>query len=142
MSIANDRFQLPANARGSSGGLVLCVVLLAAGRLYADDWPTYQHDSGHTGRSPADFNPTLLKKAWGTPLGTRWFDNPVVVGNTLYTLQDGLTSYNLLNGAKNWSHTYATSISSYPTYSEGMLIFTLNSGSTLCVVDATTGQQK
>ena len=96
-----ERNLLLSASRMLQSGFIFCVVLQFAD-VKADDWTTYQHDSAHTGRSAASFDPLLLKKMWtGNSSAV-----PLVVGNTLYALGASVTSYNLFSGAKNWSQTY------------------------------------
>src|SRR5690349_6957404 len=93
-------------------GLTLCLGIYLGHAARADDWTTYQHDAAHTGRSSANFDPTLLKKVWGLSAGNT---QPIVVGNNLYELTGSgdpihpirLNSYNLPTGQKNWSADFA-----------------------------------
>jgi hypothetical protein len=115
--------------------------------VVADDWATYQHDNAHTGRSSADFNPTLLQKAWGS---TEFF-SPIVVGNSVFAFNSsqgriGLASFNLLNGQQLWRKGLEGQFASSLTYAEGLLIFASyapdGSNPQLLVYDASTGTQK
>ena len=85
---------------------VFFAFLLVDGMAKAEDWTTYQHDTAHTGRTSADFDPTLLQKAWSAPQG---YGTPLIAGNAVYAMKNGstaVTSFNLSNGAINWSDPY------------------------------------
>jgi len=131
--------------------VVFCSMWLWAGEGFADDWPAYQHDPAHAGRSSAAFDPTQLRKAWTAPQG---YSNPIVVGNSIYAMRHGannsspstITSFNIIDGTQNWSTSFPfSSARGLPAYANGLLVFV--GGSTtgptrLHVLDAATGAQK
>src|SRR6476646_3096022 len=145
MKFTNDRCQLFAIIRAACCGVFLCAAILATGPTNADDWPTYQHDSAHTGRSAATFDPTLLTKKWG--LTNSAMMTPVVAGNSLYNVKgSALTSYNVFTGQQNWSTPLSGGVvSNTLTYAEGMIVSVgpaFGGIAKLFVWDATTGLQK
>ena len=129
-------------------GAIFCATLLFDVCVFADDWQTYQHDSAHTGRSTATYNPALLKKAWGVAEFAQVF--PIVAGNSLYEIRNNssntVSSFNLISGQKNWSTNLSITSPSPATYAEGLLFFTglptPGTGSKLYVLDAASGAQK
>src|SRR5436190_9295846 len=147
MKSNRNHFRSKCTALCVLSGAILCTMLLPAGSVLADDWPTYQHDSAHTGRSSAAFDPSLLKKAWGT---TDFSYSAVVAGNSIYAIRGNgrltnpttITSFNLQNGSQNWSYDFAPGIDrSNATYADGMLVFlgeTALGVVDLYVVDAAT----
>ena len=62
--------------------------ILLAGSLVADDWPYYQHDLLHTGDSSAVVTPQALSLAWTAPYLDTGYSTPVIVGNTIYAMQN------------------------------------------------------
>src|SRR4051812_43847411 len=111
------------SSRTSRVGPLLCALLVCARMVVADDWATYQHDNAHTGRSSADFDPTLLQKAWGSTE----FSHPIVIGNSVFAYNSsqgriGLASLNLLNGQQLWRKGLEGNFASSLTYAEGLLI--------------------
>src|SRR6476660_8290729 len=54
----------------------------------ADDWPYYQHDASHTGDSSALVNPQALSLTWTAPSSPTGYSTPVIVGNTIYAMQN------------------------------------------------------
>jgi hypothetical protein len=131
--------------------LVVAAICLISLQSNADDWTTYQHDNAHTGRSSANFDPTLLKKAWGST-GLR-FQHPIVAGDAIYDVRGNghivnpttVTSYNF-SGTKKWTFDYDINVTvTDPTYAEGQLFFIGRVSSStykLVVLDAATGTQK
>ena len=68
------------------------------------DWPQYQHDPQHSGRTNVPITPSVLRLAYSTS-GTR----PLILDNTLYTTRPAgpttITAYNLADGAVKWTYT-------------------------------------
>ncbi len=137
-------------------GLVRLQVIAATAILFvrsvaADDWPYYQHDALHTGDSIASVNPQALSLAWTAPSpppSTTGYSTPVIVGNTIYAMQEGingsqttLSSFDLATGAINWSYIGTFNIPSQPGVGGGFVTFVgpTSSNSSLYVLDATTG---
>src|SRR5437899_3113884 len=93
--------------------ILLAIQALSWQAESADDWPYYQHDPGHTGRSTAVIDPTSLSLAWSSPAG---YLTPLIVGDALYATQytsqgqlSGLitiSSFKLSTGLMNWSFVY------------------------------------
>ena len=137
-------------------GLVRLQVIAATAILFvrsvaADDWPFYQHDALHTGDSIASVSPQALSLAWTAPSpppSTTGYSTPVIVGNTIYAMQEGingsqttLSSFDLATGAINWSYIGTFNIPSQPGVGGGFVTFVgpTSSNSSLYVLDATTG---
>ena len=124
-------------------GLILC-----ARSVVADDWPYYQHDSQHSGNSSAVVNPQALSLAWTAPPGGFGYSTPVIIGNTIYAMQPGLSgsqttvsSFNLSTGAINWSYSGEFVFPSQAGVGGGVVAFVGSTApsSSLYVLDATTG---
>jgi hypothetical protein len=122
--------------------------ILFARLVAADDWPYYQHDAGHTGDSNASVNPQALSLAWTAPSSTFGYSTPVIIGNTIYATQPGLSgslttvsSFNLSTGALNWSYTGEFVYPSQAGIGGGFvtLVGSTASSSSLYVLDPITG---
>jgi len=139
-------------------GLVRLQIIAAGAILFArlvvaDDWPYYQHDARHTGYSSAIVNPQALSRAWTAPsFFTGGYSTPVIVGNTIYAMQNqqgysggGLrtrvTSFDLATGAINWTYSGSFVFPSQPGVGGGFVTFvgTTFTDSSLYVLDAVTG---
>ncbi|MGE5213409.1 MAG: hypothetical protein ACM3NN_06935 [Nitrospirota bacterium] len=121
--------------------------------VVADGWPYYQHDATHTGYSTAVVNPQALSWAWTAPsFFTGGYSTPVIVGSTIYAMQNqqgysggGLrtrvTSFNLATGAINWTYSGSFVFPSQPGVGGGFVTFvgTTFTSSSLYVLDAVTG---
>ena len=121
--------------------------------VVADDWPYYQHDASHTGYSSAIVDPQALSWAWTAPsFFTGGYSTPVIVGNTIYAMQNQqgysggalrtrVTSFNLSTGAINWTYSGRFVFPSQPGVGGGFVTFvgTTFSDSSLYVLDAVTG---
>jgi PQQ-like domain len=124
--------------------------ILFARSVVADDWPYYQHDASHTGNSSALVNPQALSLAWAAPSSPTGYSTPVIVGNSIYAMQNQqgignsqttISSFDLATGAINWSYTGNFVFPSQPGVGGGFVTFvgsTLSSSS-LYVLDAITG---
>jgi hypothetical protein len=121
------------------------LIAFATSRTFGDDWTTFQHDTAHTGRSSATFDPTLLTKTWGSTQ----YVSTIVVGNQLYAVRSGtgttsVGSFNLFTGQQNWSRSLQHDFTHQLTYVEGLLVFGSVSpdGPIFRVLDAATGTPK
>jgi outer membrane protein assembly factor BamB len=126
-----------------------CVLTSSPAR--ADEWPTYQHDVHHTGRSAAAFDPRDLRPAWTSPAG---YANPVVAGDTVYALRSAFgvgvpshyAAFDLADGRLKWSFSGDFLFPSAPAVGEGLLVFAATNRSAnenrLYVHDAGTGAFK
>jgi hypothetical protein len=114
------------------------------------DWPYYQHDASHTGDSSVFVNPLTLSLAWTAPSSPTGYSTPVIVGNTIYAMQNQqgfgnsqttVSSFDLATGAIHWSYTGNFVFPSQPGVGGGFVTFvgSTESGSSLYVLDATTG---
>ena len=136
-------------------GLVRLQLIAAAASLFArtvvaDDWPCYQHDASHTGNSSAIVDPQALSLAWTAPSSFTGYSAPVIVGNTIYAIQNQqgfgeyqttVSSFDLSTGAINWSYTGNFVFPSQPGVGGGFVTFVGASylNSALYVLDARTG---
>src|SRR6266496_2263537 len=137
-------------------GLVRLQVISVAGAILfarsavADDWPYYQHDASHTGDSSALVSPQALSLVWTAPSSPTGYSTPVIVGNTIYAMQNQqgvgnsqttVSSFNLATGAINWSYTGDFVFPSQPGVGGGFVTFVGSTFSTssLYVLDAITG---
>ena len=123
--------------------------ILLTGSVIADDWPYYQHDAWHTGESGALVNPQALSLAWTAPSSPTGYSTPVIVGNSIYAMQNQqgipsqttVSSFDLATGALNWSYTGDFVFPSQPGVGGGFVTFVGStvSSSSLYVLDAITG---
>ena len=102
----------------------------------AADWPTYQHDLEHTGRSTAVINASQLTLSWEAPEG---YATPQIVGDTVYSTkwQGGfagnrsggtnwatyITAFDLASGAVKWSHFDNYLFSTQAAVGGGLVVF-------------------
>ena len=117
----------------------------------ADDWPYYQHDALHTGDSSALVTPQALSLVWTAPSPppeTTGYSTPVIVGNTIYAMQEGIngaqttiSSFDLSTGAIHWSYTGTFMYPSQPGVGGGFVTFagSVDFNSALYVLDAISG---
>src|ERR1043166_7893177 len=93
--------------------IITAGAILFARAVMADDWPYYQHDPSHTGNSNALVDPQALSLAWTAPFPLG-YSTPLVVGNTIYAMQNQqgsgnlqttVSSFDLATGAIHWSYT-------------------------------------
>jgi hypothetical protein len=138
-------------------GLFRIQVIVAAGAILlarsvvGDDWPYYQHDAWHTGNSNASVNPQALAFAWTAPPpppSTTGYSTPVIVGNTIYAMEESISasqttvsSFDISTGAINWSYIAKLDGPTAPGVGGGFVTFagTTDSGSFLYVLDAKAG---
>ena len=89
--------------------LKFCLLLLFAGTILAAkaaDWPYYQYDPQHTGRSPAVVDAEKLMPAWTAPAG---YATPQIIGDTIYSTK----SQGGFSGTRDDGTQWATSISAF-----------------------------
>src|SRR2546429_7563295 len=104
--------------------------ILLAGSVAADDWPYYQHDAWHTGNSSAVVKPQELSLAWTSPSSPAGYTTPVIIGNTIYAMQNRnvnatvtVSSFELSTGVINWSYTGNFVLPSQPGVGGGFVAF-------------------
>jgi outer membrane protein assembly factor BamB len=130
--------------------IVAAGAILFAGSAVADDWPYYQHDAWHTGNSSAIIDPQALSLAWTAPSLPTGYSTPVIVGNTIYAMQNQqgvgqsqttISSFTLSTGAINWSYSGDFVFPSQPGVGGGFVTFvgSTTASSSLYVLNATTG---
>ncbi|HEY4272268.1 MAG TPA: hypothetical protein VGM65_09700 [Candidatus Udaeobacter sp.] len=68
--------------------IAAAAAILLSRSAAADDWPYYQHDAWHTGNSSALVTPQALSLAWIAPSSFTGYSTPVIVGNTIYAMQN------------------------------------------------------
>jgi outer membrane protein assembly factor BamB len=139
------------------------LVLFLALSARAADWPTYQHDPEHTGRSDVQVDAAKLMLSWTAPDG---YATPQIVGDTIYstkpqggfsgTRDDGtkwatyVSAFDLATGAIKWTHSGNNVFASPAAVGGGLVVFyggtPCNGCSTptpdanqLVVLDAATG---
>ena len=102
----------------------------------AADWPTYQHDLEHTGRSTAVINASQLTLSWEAPDG---YAMPQIVGKTIYSTKsqggyagsqgDGkqwatyISAFDLATGAIKWTHSGNYVFASPAAVGGGLVVF-------------------
>src|ERR1700730_16509968 len=116
-----------------------CLLLLFIGTIVAvqaADWPYYQHDAEHTGRSTAVIDAAKLMLSWTAPDG---YATPQIVGGTIYstksqggysgTRDDGtkwatyITAFDLQTGAIKWTHSGNDVFCSQAAVGGGLVVF-------------------
>ena len=89
-----------------------------------DDWPTYRHDEGRSGMTPASVS-TTLKQAWQAELNDR-LSAPTIVGERLFVAAIDTHTLHALDAASGhrlWTYTTGGRIDSPPTYYRGLVLF-------------------
>jgi outer membrane protein assembly factor BamB len=87
------------------------------------DWPTYGLDRARTRYLPTDRVKPPYKLAWSYDAGHLMEYSPIVVGHTLYGIDNNGEAFalNARNGKPRWRRDVATLNASAPTYSDGRL---------------------
>jgi len=87
------------------------------------DWPTYGLDSGRTRYLPTNRVKPPYKLAWSYDAGHLMEYSPIVVGHTLYGIDNNGEAFalNTRNGKPRWRRDVATLNASAPTFSNGRL---------------------
>jgi hypothetical protein len=131
------------------------LLLLLAGTIVAvqaADWPYYQHDAEHTGRSTAVIDAPKLMHSWTAPDG---YAMPQIVGDTVYSTksQGGysgtgwatyVSAFDLVTGAMKWTYSGSFIFPSQAAVGGDLVVFH-NGGlfesdaGELYVLDAPTG---
>ncbi len=109
-------------------------------KIAADQWPTYRHDAGRSGATPAKLSPELAP-AWDTDLGGR-LSSVVVAGGHLYVASIDTHTVHALDansGKKVWQFTTGARVDSPPTVLGDRVLFGSSDGWVYCV-RATDGQ--
>jgi outer membrane protein assembly factor BamB len=146
------------NTNPRTGGLVVCVLLLGAGILGAQDWPQWRgphRDAKATGfKAPATW-PKELTQKWKVTVGNG-VASPALVGDRLYvfTRQGGdevIRCLDAANGKELWQDKYAAEgptrpadrfpgPRASPAVADGKVV-TLGVRGTLSCLDAATGKK-
>lgn len=108
--------------------------------LHADNWPQYQHNPAHTGRTDAAVTPEALHLIWSAP----GYTEPVVQGDTVYaTSGTTLTAFVARTGEVKWSYSMSNS---FPVHAAvtgkvaALIGFNVTAYSNILVIlDASTG---
>jgi hypothetical protein len=99
-------------------------------------------------RSAALVTPKTLSLAWSAPSSQFGYSAPVIIGNTIYATEPGVSgsdttvsSFDLSTGAINWSYTGTFEDQSQAGVGGGFVAFvgSTGAGSSLYVLDAATG---
>ncbi len=87
------------------------------------DWPTYGFDAARTRYLPTDRVKPPYKLAWSYDAGHLMEYSPVVVGDTLYGIDNNGEAFalNTRNGKPRWRRDIATLNASAPSYGDGRL---------------------
>ncbi len=113
------------------------VTLSAADDSNVDDWLTYRHDNGRSGRAAAGV-PGNLSQAWKAAIGGR-LSSPVAGFGRLFVAEvDAHTVHalNMADGASLWSFTAGGRIDSPPTIHRGLVLFGSADGWVYCLREA------
>lgn len=120
----------------------------------ADDWPTFHHDTTHSGVSPdvavgASAAAGGLALTWKTPAASMFQSTPAAVYNAtlnktlvyVETMTNTLLALDANSGAKVWSYTQAspTGADSSPTVYQNTVYVGGSADHTMWAIDATTG---
>lgn len=114
-------------------------VLNAGQEVAADDWPTYRHDAGRSGRATTSLS-AKLRAGWTTSLGGK-LTSPVVAGGTLYvaSVDDHLVhALDATDGQQIWQFQAGGRVDSPPTVYRGHVYFGSADGNVYCL-QAETG---
>jgi outer membrane protein assembly factor BamB len=87
------------------------------------DWPTYGFDRARTRYLPTNRVKPPYKQAWSYDAGHLMEYSPIVVGDTLYGIDNNGEAFalNTRDGKPRWRRDVATLNASAPTYSDGRL---------------------
>lgn len=98
------------------------------------EWPTYRHDSGRSGRSPVAVPPDLAI-AWKVDLGSKPTSPVVAEGKLIAACVDDYSvhAWDAKDGKALWSYTAGGRIDSPPTVHKGTAIFGCRDGRVYCV---------
>ncbi len=99
-----------------------------------DDWPTFRHDAGRSGRTAAGV-PSDLNRAWKKTIGGR-LSSPVASGGKLFVAQVDAHTVHALNssdGRSLWSFTAGGRIDSPPTVFDRRVLFGSADGWIYCL---------
>jgi len=102
-----------------------------------DDWPTYRHDNGRSGRTTTGV-PSELSQMWKTTIGGR-LSSPIAACGKLFVAEiDAHTVHALgvTDGASLWSYTAGGRIDSPPTIYHGLILFGAADGWVYCLREA------
>jgi len=106
----------------------------AADNAARDDWPTYRHDAGRSGRASTNV-PSTLKDAWQADVGGR-LSSPVVAGGKVFVASiDAHTVHALdaASGKRLWQYTTGGRVDSPPTIFRGRVLFGSADGWVYCL---------
>ncbi len=126
-----------ADARLEKGPAYGNVADQATGDGHADDWPTFRHDNGRSGRTATSV-PSKLSRVWKRTIGGR-LSSPVASGGKLFVAQvDAHTVHalNISDGASLWSFTAGGRIDSPPTVDNHLVLFGSTDGWVYCLREA------
>ena len=91
--------------------------------VQVEDWPTYRHDAGRSGRASTSVSPELTGR-WEAKLGGE-LTSPVAAGGRVYVAEtEGhrLLAYDAETGKRLWEHSLGGRVDSPPTLYEGLAI--------------------
>jgi outer membrane protein assembly factor BamB len=138
--------------------MVVCVILVSAGLVFAQDWPQWRgpnRDGKVTGFAAPQKWPEELTQKWSTTVG--WADaTPALVGDKLYVFarqgdEEVTLCLNASNGKEVWRDAYAAQVvtgapsrqhpgpRSSPAVANGKVV-TLGVGGVLSCLDAATSK--
>ncbi len=102
--------------------------------ISATDWPTYRHDSGRSGFTPAQVSHDL-RPAWQTQLGGRLTSPVVADGVLLVGAADAhrIVALEASTGQQMWTFVAGARIDSPPTIHQGRALFGSSDGCVYCV---------
>ena len=106
----------------------------AASDAHADDWPTFRHDSGRSGRTATSV-PSKLSRAWKATLGGR-LSSLVASGGKLFVAQvdaHAVHALDINDGTPLWSFTAGGRIDSPPTIHNHLVLFGSADGWVYCL---------
>ena len=100
----------------------------------SDDWPTYRHDPGRSGRTPSAL-PAALKQSWQADLGGRLSSVVIAQGKVFVAQIDEHTVHALDagDGTTVWSYTVGGRVDSPPTVYRGLALFGSADGWVYCL---------
>ncbi|NQU23113.1 MAG: PQQ-binding-like beta-propeller repeat protein, partial [Candidatus Nealsonbacteria bacterium] len=125
------------DARLEKGPAYGNISLPATGDGSADDWPTFRHDNGRSGRTATNV-PSNLSRAWQTTIGGR-LSSPVVSRGKLFVAEiDAHTVHalDMTDGDPFWSFTAGGRIDSPPTIHDRLVLFGATDGWVYCLREA------
>ena len=129
-----DAFGAPIRNRKSEIRNVTSEISDSRFQMSETDWPTYRHDAGRSGATPAAVG-AEVRQAWTADVGGR-LSAPVAAGGTIFVADTDAHTVHALDaetGQIRWDYTAGGRIDSPPTICGGRVVFGSRDGYVTCL---------